>query len=149
MNNALRANLERQLRLDEGIRYLPYQDTLGLWTVGIGHKVDDTWRGRLISYTEVQGLFNFDLVHLERGILGMLPWVNDLDEARQGVLYNMGFNLGVEGLLGFRRTLNYAQARNYEAAALEMAHSQWAVQVGPRANRLELQMRDGIWQFAQ
>jgi lysozyme len=75
-----------------------------------------------------------------------LPWVKTLDAARQGVLLNMAYNLGVTGLLEFKLTLAAVQAQLWENAAAHMLESKWADQVGPRAQRLALQMRTGEWQ---
>jgi lysozyme len=59
------------------------------------------------------------------------------------VLVNMGFNLGPEGLLGFRRTLRAVEEGRYADAAEGMLRSKWARQVGARAVRLAAMMREG------
>jgi lysozyme len=61
----------------------------------------------------------------------------------------MSFQLGVDGLLGFKNTLKMIEQRNYEAAAAGMLNSLWAKQTPERANRMAEQMRTGIWQFAK
>lgn len=75
-----------------------------------------------------------------------LPWIVDLDDARLGVLINMSFNMGVPGLLAFKRMLAAIQAKDYNAAVFEMKNSKWYLQVGARASRLARQMVSGIWQ---
>jgi lysozyme len=78
-------------------------------------------------------------------LLRALPWVADLDEARRGVLFNMAYNLGVPGLLGFKRTLTLIKETMYAEAAAAMLQSKWAAQVGERAKRLSKQMETGQW----
>lgn len=75
-----------------------------------------------------------------------LPWYDSLDEARQGVLANMAFQMGVDGLLGFRNTLAMVERGEYAAAADGMMASKWAQQTPRRAARLSQQMRTGEWQ---
>ena len=57
----------------------------------------------------------------------------------------MAFNLGVNGLLGFRKTLALIEAGDYTKASVEMLDSKWARQVKGRATRLSEQMRTGKW----
>ena len=58
----------------------------------------------------------------------------------------MAFNIGIYGLLGFKKFLSLCEAMSYTDASEEMLNSKWAEQVGARAHRLSLQMRSGEWQ---
>ena len=67
---------------------------------------------------------------------------------RAEVLLNMAFNLGVDGLLGFKNTLAMLRAAiegygSYARVADGMLNSLWANQVGRRADELARQMRTG------
>jgi len=72
----------------------------------------------------------------------------------------MSFNMGVDGLAGFRKTLALVQAGDYAGAAQEMLRSDWVLQVGDyapdspkgvknnrpgRAWELSRQMRTAQW----
>jgi lysozyme len=59
------------------------------------------------------------------------------------VLVNMGFNMGVTGLLQFHNTLHYIENHQWEQAAEGMLNSAWARQVHARATRLAEQMLTG------
>lgn len=134
------SDLRSQLIRDEGLRLRPYSDTHGKLTIGVGRNLTD----RGITMAEAEVLLDNDL----REALTLserLPWVLDLDDARRGVLYNMAFNLGVSGLLGFTRTLEFIKTGRYAEGAAEMLKSEWAAQVGDRAERLSLQMESGVW----
>ena len=72
-----------------------------------------------------------------------LPWVTDLSDVRQRVLYNMAYNLGVPSLLKFTDTLAMIKQGDYTGASIYMLRSKWAGQVGDRAKRLSVAMKDG------
>lgn len=129
----------RQLRLHEGERLKPYRCTAGKLTIGIGRNLDD----RGITREESAYLLANDIAAEERELLRALPWVATLDEVRQRVLLDMAFNMGIVGLLAFKRTLATIQAGDYQAAATMMLDSRWAKQVGQRAERLSRMMATG------
>ena len=58
----------------------------------------------------------------------------------------MAYNMGVGGLLGFRKTLGFIEAGDYASASVEMLNSRWATQVGGRANKLSRVMLTGSWE---
>jgi lysozyme len=53
----------------------------------------------------------------------------------------VGFNLGVNGLRGFKKTLKLIQEGMYKEAATAMLQSCWAKQVRRRAKELAQLMR--------
>lgn len=129
-----------QLRRDEGVRSHPYMDTVGKLTIGVGRNLDDVG----LSDDEIDYLLANDIKRASKGLLKALPWVSSLDPVRRRVLVNMAFNLGVQGLLGFKNTLRMIEHGNYEGAAEGMLNSKWARQVGKRSLRLAKAMRTGI-----
>lgn len=136
---------EIQLRRDEGEVLHAYQDHLGYWTIGIGRLIDKR-KGGGISAEESSLLFRNDLGRVMEALQTRLPWFSRLDSARKGVLINMAFQMGVDGLLGFRNTLAMVEAGDYAGAADGMLQSLWAREQTPaRAKRLSEQMRDGQW----
>lgn len=138
-------NLEEQLRLDEGEKLTAYQDHLGFWTIGIGRLIDAR-KGGGITKEESSYLLNNDIRRKTAEVKAAIPWFGKLDEVRQGVLLNMAFQMGTEGLLKFKNTLRMVEAAQYDAAASGMLESLWARQTPERAKRLSEQMRTGVWQ---
>jgi len=138
-------NIEEQLRLDEGEKLSAYQDRLGFWTIGIGRLIDAR-KGGGITKEESSYLFQNDLKRKRDEVRRALPWFDKLDEVRQGVLLNMAFQMGTQGLLGFKNTLAMVEAGDYEAASRGMLNSLWARQTPNRAQRLARQMAIGAWQ---
>lgn len=141
-------NVEKQLRKDEGEVLTAYQDSLGFWTIGIGRLIDKR-KGGGITQEESSYLFQNDLKKVISALDKRIPWWTKLDEARKGVLINMSFQMGIDGLLGFKNTLRMIEQGQYSAAADGMLNSLWARQTPNRAKRLSTQMRTGEWQFAK
>lgn len=125
------------LKRDEGLKLKPYRDTVGKWTIGIGRNLDDVG----ISEAEAEYLFNNDIDRTIAEMDQQMRWWQTLDTPRRRVLLNMGFNLGVPGLLKFVKTLAAVREGRYNDAADGMLASKWAGQVGDRAKRLAEMMR--------
>jgi len=130
-----------QLRRDEGLQLFPYLDTVGKTTIGIGRNLTD----KGITAEEAEMLLGNDVEAIQNALGAKLPWFRGLSDARQGALINVGFNVGVVGLLGFTKTLDFMSQSNWDAAADEILNSKWASQVGDRAKRISNQIRTGAW----
>jgi lysozyme len=134
--------LERDLIRDEGLKLKPYKDSVGVWTIGVGHNTQarPLPEGMLvngaITETDAKRLLEQDIMEHVAALCQALPWYERLDEPRQRALCNMCFNLGITGLLGFKNTLALLERGEYEKAAANLAMSKWAKQVGPRATRI-------------
>lgn len=135
------SSLIEQLRRDEGCVLHPYRDQVGKLTIGIGRNLDDVG----ISRDEAEYLLANDIRKAEGAVMKALPWAANMDPIRRAVLVNMSFNMGINGLLGFKNTLEMVRTGRYADAADGMLNSKWAGQVGPRAARLSEQMRTGEW----
>ena len=142
------SDLVRQLNGDEGRRACVYQDHLGYWTIGVGRLVDARKPGAGLRPKEMDFLLANDIEDRVQQLTARLPWFTQLDEARQGVLLNMSFQLGVDGLLAFKNTLELVRTGKYLEASNAMLQSKWASQTPERAERLSKQMASGVWQFA-
>lgn len=145
----MRTELTRQLKGDEGVKAHAYQDHLGFWTIGVGRLVDQRKPGSGLRDHEIDYLLRNDIDDRIEQLTRRLPWFVHLDPARQGVLLNMSFQLGVEGLLGFKNTLRLVEQGDYAQAADNMLLSKWASQTPERAKRMAEQMRSGQWQYTQ
>lgn len=132
-----------ELRRDEGVKRSAYQDSLGLWTIGVGRLVDAR-KGAGLSDDEINYLLANDIARVAAGLDAALPWWRTLDPVRQRVLQNMAFNMGVDGLAAFKNTLAAIKAHNWDQAAAGMLTSKWATQVPARAQRLAKMMRTGV-----
>jgi lysozyme len=143
-------NIIDQLKRDEGLRLMPYNDTRGFLTIGFGHNLDanplpyDVSNG--ISIDTATALLEADIAHVTAKLLYDMPWVDDLAEVYKGVLINMSFNMGVAGEEAFHHMNSDLQAGNFLQAAKDGTNSLWYTQVGLRAQRLMTQLSTGVWQ---
>lgn len=138
-------NIVEQLRRDEGVERSAYKDSLGYLTIGVGRLIDPR-KGAGLRDNEIDFLLQNDIKEKEAELKSRIRFYSTLDDARKGVLLNMAFNLGVDGLLKFKNTLGLIESGKYKEASVEMLNSVWAKQVGDRANRLAKQMLTGEWQ---
>lgn len=135
--------LRDQLLRDEGCVLHAYLDSLGFWTIGVGHLVDASWKDKTITQDEAMKFLDDDIAAKTSELYNKAPWVKQIDGVRQACLLNMAFNLGVNGLLKFKNTLLLIQAGKFVEASREMLNSTWAVQVGPRSRHLSQQLATG------
>jgi lysozyme len=140
-----------ELMADEGLRLFVYDDATGQpikpGTVVKGHPSIGVGRAldvHGISKPEAAQLLAADIFAVEQALMGF-GWFNGLDPVRRGVLTNLGFNLGVHGLLNFQRMIVALQKLDFEAATIELLQSRWAHQVQQsRRDRLVQQLRHGV-----
>ena len=137
--------LLKQLRRDEGEVLSAYQDHLGYWTIGVGRLIDKRKGGGLTA-EESAFLLNNDVDTRTKALEAAFPWFNGMNDARKGVLVNMSFQMGVEGLKAFKNTMSSVASGLYEKAAGQMLQSLWATQTPERAQRLATQLKTGEWQ---
>ena len=137
-------DLKSQLLREEGTESCAYQDSLGYWTIGVGRLIDAR-KGGGLSSDEIDFLLENDIKKITEQIHKFLPWVSKLNEPRQAVMLQMAFQMGIRGLLGFKRTLGSIEDGQFAEAADEMLQSEWAKQTPERANRLAQQMETGEW----
>ena len=131
--------LRDQLIQDERLRLSMYTDSVGVHTIGVGHNLD----AKPISRRAAMVILDDDIADSMAEMDRAMPWWRTLDEVRQMVLANMCFNLGLGGLLSFRKALMAMKRGDYVAAAEDMKDSKWYTQVGARAVRLVNAMETG------
>jgi len=122
----------KQLAEDEGFEGRPYRCTSGKVTIGYGFNLDD-WP---LSPEECLPILKARATKVRADLAYRIAYFYDLPDAAQDVLVNMGYQMGVEGVLKFKRTLEHLRDARWQDAADEMLNSTWAVQTPQRARRL-------------
>ncbi|SDA21539.1 glycoside hydrolase family protein [Sphingomonas sp. NFR15] len=164
-----RKKLERELARDEGRKLRVYLDTVKKRSIGVGRNLDDVGiraserlalsitlasvLAKGITDHQCDVLLDNDIAQAEQDLDAKLPWWRTLVDARQRVLLNMCFNMGIgtppsggkpgKGLRGFASTLEAIRTGRYADAVAGMKASKWHGQVGARAVRLEAMMSTG------
>ena len=127
------------LKRHEGLRLHPYEDSVGVSTIGYGRNLEDVG----ISKDEAALLLANDIARAQKEAEVNIPHFECLDIVRQDVLINMIFNLGIKGFMRFRRLRLAIDCQDWSWACHEMLDSKWARQVGSRAIELAEMMRYG------
>ncbi|HBT3063130.1 TPA: glycoside hydrolase family protein [Klebsiella aerogenes] len=153
--------LEDMIRYDEGSKNAVYKDSLGFWTVGVGHlltknpskDVAINELDRLVGHKtygyindqEIQMILTKDINRTVKAIgnseLGVTYKI--IDETRRAALVNMVFQMGVQGVIQFRKMLHSLNRLEYRTAADEALNSVWARQTPNRAKRVTEVIRNG------
>jgi len=72
-----------------------------------------------------------------------IPWWKDEAPLRQRALINMAFQLGVNGLMKFKKMIRAMEIGHYDRAYTEALDSKWAKQTPNRALEVAKWLRDG------
>lgn len=111
----------KMIKHHEGVRTKPYQDPIGLWTVGVGHLIEDgkklpkEWN-RELTDEEVDALLYKDLERFEIGVKRLTKVA--LSQSQFDALVSFSFNVGLGNLQSstLRSKLN---REDYEGASNE------------------------------
>ena len=128
----IREQLVEQLKRHEGFRSAPYRDSMGKLTFGYGFTY--------LHEDEADMVLRMRITRLEHILRRKIKYRSP---ARQNVLINMAFNLGVRGLYGFKKMWKAITRQDFDKAAYEMLNSKWKRQVGDRAQELAELMKKG------
>ena len=120
----------------EGKRNEPYKDSLGLWTVGVGHLIGDgkslpPEMNRKFSDEEVMNMFEEDFAHHKKIAEGT-PGYQAANEGGKAAFIDLSFNMG-KWWPKWPTTKKLLANEQFEDAAEAMKDSKWYKQVGNRA----------------
>lgn len=133
--------LEQIIEGHEGKKKYVYFDSLKIATIGIGRAIAPGTNG--ISDEECYYLLRNDINRIY-DVLNNYEWFSKQNDVVQGVLIELAFNIGINGLLNFKKMLAALDADDYVLAAKEMLDSKWASQVGSnRSNNMADRMKLG------
>ena len=136
------------IKKHEGVRNKPYQDSLGLWTVGVGHLIGDgkslppEWN-RTFSDQEIDALFAKDYQHHKEMAMNTPGWDKANDKGRAAMI-DLAFNMGGSWYKKFKNAAAALAAGDFNKAADELQNSQWYKQVKGRAVTITQLIREGM-----
>ena len=125
------------IKRHEGVRTKPYKDSLGLWTVGVGHLIGDgktlppEW-DRELSMAEVDKLFYEDYMSHKKAAM-KIPGFNMVNAKAQGALIDLTFNMGNTWFKKWPNFVKNLSEGNTVGAANSLEDSNWFKQVKGRA----------------
>lgn len=137
-----------KIKASEGYRLDVYKDTLGILTVGIGHKVtsaDNLKLGDKITAAQANLFFVADT---EKAFLAALSQARELGQFNENMivaLAEVNYQLGTGWRSKFYNTWKYLKAGNFTQAIKNLRGSAWASQTPVRVqnfiaalNRIEV-----------
>lgn len=161
------SRLVENIKISEGFREYPYKDSLGKDTVGFGTllpltvaEVEMVMRERFsislrnindggiviqgmifpLSKAEAENILQFRLNQKISESVERKPIIFRFPQEKQEVLFEMAYQLGVNGLLNFKMMWLALESFDYKVAAAEMLDSKWHTQTPNRAEKLAKQM---------
>jgi lysozyme len=148
--------LADDLIADEGLELSAYHCTEGKLTIGVGRNLDSNplsaneeracghdGRTQPITRNQAMYLLDNDMLRVVANLDIYIPWWQDLDDVRQRVVANLAFQLGIAGLLKFKKMLTHLQNHEYNEAAFELIDSKYSLQTPKRAARNANRLRTG------
>ena len=138
--------LKERIKGNEGYDLIPkvlvYEDANGktitedFLTGGYGHKILKGETHPDMNYTEKywDGVFDKDFEKAYDGALKLVG--KDTNGEAIGIITEMIFQMGYEGVSKFEKTLEYIKNEQWELASTEMLDSNWAIQTPKRADEL-------------
>lgn len=147
-----------RLILHEGFKLKPYRCTAGKLTIGVGRNLEDNplttaeskacgdYQNGITKNAAIMLLKN-DIERFESQLSKNISFYPYLDDERQYALLDMCFNLGLKGLLKFRKMLGCMEIKDYSGAARECLNSKYAYDVGKRAKRIAKLIKTGVWEI--
>lgn len=141
-------NLRNQIVEFEGWKHEAYPDPLTGGepiTIGCGATGPDIFLGLMWSDEKISQRLSDDIAKCLFDLQAALPWFAHISAERQAVLANMRFQMGLKGLMQFRKMLAAMRDDRWADAANEMRHSKWYTQTRKRAERLARQCETSEW----
>lgn len=139
----------RMLKKEEGFRAKPYLCSEGYPTIGYGEKIGDKYEALPnIETTEPEAYKKM----LAMNEVNEKTFLNNpdlyrcyfhLNDARKAVMLSIAYQIGIYGVLKFKKMLGALENANYSGAADEMLNSLAARKTPTRWKRNAEQMRTG------
>lgn len=131
VTHELREALQTKLKKEEGLHLQSYECPTGYQSIGYGRNIEQVG----IKKAEAEMLLQNDMEDVFVFLDQHIPmWKYEAFNIRL-VLCDLCFNLGIKGLLKFKKFLRAIDESDYELAAEELKASKYYNQVANRAKR--------------
>lgn len=102
----------------------------------LGCTVADILAGKALTEEQCDYLLDNDVDRVVGQLDKSLPWWRSRSDFTRVAMASMAFQMGINGLLKFKRMLAALHAGDYETARREGLDSEWAKQTPERAKRV-------------
>lgn len=121
-------SLIEDIKQEEGFSGVGYKCTEGFDTIGYGTRLP-------LSKEESELILEYRLKIMKSQLTGYL-YNLDIKQEAWDILFNMAYQLGVRGVLNFKKMIKALEKQDYKTAAKEGLDSLWHKQTPNRAKRL-------------
>ena len=125
-------DLLKKIKEHEGFKSRVYKCTEGYDTIGYGFAIKDLELDEDIA----EEILLRKLEKLIQRVRAKFKWLDTVPHEVQGVLVNMSYQMGVNGVSKFKKALHAMQMFQWKIAADELMDSRWARQTPNRAKEL-------------
>lgn len=125
-------HVRESIKMNEGLRLKPYKCTAGKLTIGYGRNLEDNG----INEYEADILLKNDIWLINRALIRKIENFEKHPQNVREVLIEMAYQMGINGLMSFKKMLGYMKSYDYPLAYAEMLNSKWATQTPERAKKL-------------
>lgn len=143
-------NIIELLVREEGFKSKVYRCSEGYPTIGIGWKIGrhnqtlNDFEEMVISRPAAEAQLQNEVFAIELQ-LSRHDWFKNLNEPRQAVITSMAYQMGITGLMKFKRMTAAIETKCWNDAAHEGLDSRWAKQTPERAARQMKTLLLGDW----
>lgn len=124
---------------NEGLKLYPYRCSAGKLTIGYGHNLDGLGISRAVADLMFEEDFDRAYGQAAASIRGFLL----LNGLQQMAIVDMVFNMGIAGVLNFKKMIAAIAKGDHEEAANQILDSKYAKQCPTRARKNASLLRTG------
>lgn len=139
------SRLVRDVKQSEGCKLAAYRDSLGFWTIGYGHLVDNKGLPGVLICTQAQAdlWLEEDLSQAEKRCMHLIEWPMVDTPCRQNAVIELEFNMAGKWVKFYKTRLAIGN-KDWKGAHDGLLNSLWAKQVGEtRSNRIANYLLNG------
>ncbi len=130
--------LKNRIKKNEGFSIYPYKDQLGFLTIGFGHLIlshEKRLIKKKLTKKELEKIFNKDFDKAQKNFNQHLKSITS-NKKEAELLIEMIFQIGIRGVLKFKKLLYHVKKGNKYLTCFEMMNSLWYKQTPDRVRVL-------------
>ena len=133
------------IRREEGVRLTAYRDSVGVWTIGVGHTGPDVHAGLTLTVTQVDDLLRKDLARFELAVdrAVVLPQIT---QGQFDALVSLAFNIGTEA---FATSTLVRRLNSGDVAGAGSEFARWCLAGGKFSPALAKRRGRELWAFCK
>lgn len=133
------------IRREEGVRLQAYRDSVGVWTIGVGHTGPEVKPGLTITDADADAILRRDLEHFE-AVVDRCVKLPQVTQGQFDAMVSLCFNIGAVAFAG-STLVKRLNRGDVAGAASEFAR--WCKAGGQYSDALARRRGRELWAFAK